>query len=220
MTGASTADVAIVLVDARHGVLEQTRRHAFIASLLGVKAIASGGQQDGSRRLGRRRVRLRGQGSRRATSKPCRRRCRSSRSRSARCIGDNVVTLSTNSPWYDGPALLEWLETFDDAVRRRGPGPSRRAARHPSAGFRLPRLRRSAVRRRPQRRRPGHRVAQRSQQRRVRHPALRSRRSLSPRPARPSPCRWPTSSTSPAATCLVVGCRAVDRGGRRATCAG
>ena len=40
VTGASTADVAIVLVDARHGVLEQTRRHAFIASLLGVKAIA------------------------------------------------------------------------------------------------------------------------------------------------------------------------------------
>ena len=39
VTGASTADVAIVLVDARHGVLEQTRRHAFIATLLGVKAI-------------------------------------------------------------------------------------------------------------------------------------------------------------------------------------
>ena len=40
VTGASTADVAIVLVDARHGVVEQTRRHAFIASLLGVQAIA------------------------------------------------------------------------------------------------------------------------------------------------------------------------------------
>ena len=40
VTGASTADVAIVLVDARHGVLEQTRRHSFIASLLGVRAIA------------------------------------------------------------------------------------------------------------------------------------------------------------------------------------
>ena len=36
VTGASTADVAIVLVDARHGVVEQTRRHAFIASLLGI----------------------------------------------------------------------------------------------------------------------------------------------------------------------------------------
>src|SRR3954453_7392026 len=37
VTGASTADVAIVLVDARHGVVEQTRRHAFIASLLGIR---------------------------------------------------------------------------------------------------------------------------------------------------------------------------------------
>src|SRR3954453_5969829 len=37
VTGASTADVAIVLVDARHGVVEQTKRHAFIASLLGVR---------------------------------------------------------------------------------------------------------------------------------------------------------------------------------------
>ncbi len=36
VTGASTADLAVVLVDARHGVVEQTRRHAFIASLLGV----------------------------------------------------------------------------------------------------------------------------------------------------------------------------------------
>ncbi len=35
-TGASTADVAIVLIDARHGVVEQTRRHAFLASLLGI----------------------------------------------------------------------------------------------------------------------------------------------------------------------------------------
>jgi bifunctional enzyme CysN/CysC len=39
VTGASTADVAIVLVDARHGVVEQTKRHAFIASLLGVRHI-------------------------------------------------------------------------------------------------------------------------------------------------------------------------------------
>ncbi len=37
VTGASTADVAIVLVDARHGVLEQTKRHAFLSSLLGIR---------------------------------------------------------------------------------------------------------------------------------------------------------------------------------------
>src|SRR6476661_4957970 len=40
VTGASNADIAIVLVDARHGVVEQTRRHAFISSLLGVHTIA------------------------------------------------------------------------------------------------------------------------------------------------------------------------------------
>ena len=39
VTGASTAQLAIVLVDARHGLLEQTRRHAFLASLLGVPHI-------------------------------------------------------------------------------------------------------------------------------------------------------------------------------------
>ena len=38
-TGASTADLAIILVDARKGVLDQTRRHAFIASLLGIKHV-------------------------------------------------------------------------------------------------------------------------------------------------------------------------------------
>ena len=39
VTGASTADVAIILVDARQGILSQTRRHAFISSLLGIKNI-------------------------------------------------------------------------------------------------------------------------------------------------------------------------------------
>src|SRR5690606_27699353 len=38
-TGASTADLAVILVDARHGVLEQTRRHSFIVSLLGIRHV-------------------------------------------------------------------------------------------------------------------------------------------------------------------------------------
>ncbi len=46
-TGASTADVAIVLVDARKGILDQTRRHACIASLLGIPDRDCGDQQDG-----------------------------------------------------------------------------------------------------------------------------------------------------------------------------
>ena len=51
VTGASTAEVAIVLVDARHGVVEQTRRHAAVAGLLRRRSRGAGGQQDGSRRL-------------------------------------------------------------------------------------------------------------------------------------------------------------------------
>ena len=39
VTGASTADIAVILVDARHGVLEQTRRHSIICSSLGIKKV-------------------------------------------------------------------------------------------------------------------------------------------------------------------------------------
>ena len=57
VTGASTADLAIVLVDARKGVIEQTARHAFIASLLRDPAPGGLRQQDGPRRLRRERLR-------------------------------------------------------------------------------------------------------------------------------------------------------------------
>ena len=58
-TGASTADLAILLVDARHGVREQTRRHARIARLLGHLELRAGRQQDGPGRLRPRRLRRR-----------------------------------------------------------------------------------------------------------------------------------------------------------------
>ena len=51
VTGASTADLAIVLLDARKGVLEQSRRHAFLASLLRIPHLVLVRQQDGPRRL-------------------------------------------------------------------------------------------------------------------------------------------------------------------------
>ena len=57
VTGASTAELAIVLVDARKGVLPQSRRHAYIASLLGLTASGGCGEQDGPGRLQRGRVR-------------------------------------------------------------------------------------------------------------------------------------------------------------------
>ena len=46
-TGASTADLAVILIDATRGVLPQTRRHAYIASLLGIPECGGGDQQDG-----------------------------------------------------------------------------------------------------------------------------------------------------------------------------
>jgi sulfate adenylyltransferase large subunit len=114
VTGASTADVAIVLVDARHGVLEQTRRHAFIASLLGVKAIALAvnkmdlvdwdeGEFDSVSKD------LAGYVEALPTPVPV------VAFPISALDGDNVVTASSRSPWYSGPTLLEWLETFDDA---------------------------------------------------------------------------------------------------------
>jgi sulfate adenylyltransferase large subunit len=112
VTGASTADVAIVLVDARHGVLEQTRRHAFIASLLGVKAIALAvnkmdlvewdeGEFDSVVKD------LAGYVEALPTPVPV------VAFPISALRGDNVVTESAHSPWYEGTTLLDWLETFD-----------------------------------------------------------------------------------------------------------
>ena len=53
VTGASTAQVAIILVDARKGLLTQTRRHSFLVSLVGIRHIVAGDQQDGPDRLRR-----------------------------------------------------------------------------------------------------------------------------------------------------------------------
>jgi len=112
VTGASTADVAIVLVDARHGVVEQTRRHAFIASLLGVDAIALAvnkmdlvGWDEGAfdvvvKELGRYVDEL-------PTPVPV------IAFPISALLGDNVVEASPRSPWYEGPTLLAWLESFE-----------------------------------------------------------------------------------------------------------
>ncbi len=112
VTGASTADVAIVLVDARHGVLEQTRRHAFIASLLGVKAIALAVNKmdliewdEGEFDLVVKDLAAYVEAL--PTPVPL------VAFPISALHGDNVVTVSARSPWYEGTSLLEWLETFD-----------------------------------------------------------------------------------------------------------
>jgi len=108
-TGASTADVAILLIDARKGVLTQTRRHSFIVSMLGVKnivlAINKMDLVDYSQAIFDQitadyQVFAEHLGFTRITPLPL----------SALC-GDNVVELSEKTPWYDGVSLLEHLET-------------------------------------------------------------------------------------------------------------
>lgn len=110
VTGASTADVVVLLVDARHGVLEQTRRHLAVAALLEVPHVVvavnkidlvdHSGEVYASirdeivriaRQLGLADVR----------SLP-----------TSALHGDNVVEHSENTPFYDGPTLLELLETL------------------------------------------------------------------------------------------------------------
>lgn len=108
VTGASTAQLVIVLVDARHGLLEQSRRHAFLASLLGIRHLVLavnkmdllGWDQEKfdairdefhafAARLDVQDV----------TSIPI-----------SALHGDNVVTKFDQTPWYEGPSLLSHLE--------------------------------------------------------------------------------------------------------------
>src|ERR1700723_3663727 len=108
-TGASTADLAIILIDARNGVLPQSRRHAFIANLLGIKHfVVTINKMDlvGFDKavydaiVGEFTGFLSHIGAPNALFIPI----------SAR-DGDNVVEKSAKTPWYEGPALLDFIET-------------------------------------------------------------------------------------------------------------
>ena len=108
-TGASTADLAVVLIDATKGILAQTRRHAFIASLLGIRNVLAAVnkmdlvayREDVFLRLEQDFLRLAEQLG----------------VANVQCIpisaleGDNVVERSGRTRWYLGPTLLEHLET-------------------------------------------------------------------------------------------------------------
>ena len=112
LTGASTADLAIVLVDARNGVVEQTRRHAFIASLLGIRHIVLAVNKMDLVDFSEERF-----------DEISRDFCEFARGltgvREVTYIpidakhGDNVVHTSERMPWYGGVALLEHLETVE-----------------------------------------------------------------------------------------------------------
>ena len=107
-TGASTADLAIVLIDARYGVLQQSRRHAFIGALLNIPhLVVAVNKMDLVDFREDVFTAIRGEFSAFArqldlgeiTFIPI-----------SALEGDNVVTRSRRTPWYDGPALLEHLE--------------------------------------------------------------------------------------------------------------
>lgn len=109
VTGASTANLALILVDARHGVVEQTRRHAFIADLLGIKHVAVcinkmdlvGYEEEAYGKVLQQFMEFssRLENLTELTFIPI-----------SALKGDNVVVRSENMDWYKGPPLLYHLE--------------------------------------------------------------------------------------------------------------
>ena len=120
VTGASTSDVAVVLVDARNGMVEQSRRHAHIAALLGVRHLVVAvnkmdlvGWDEETFHVVAKQVATYVESlvpDLAVTAIPL-----------SALHGDNVVDRSTRTPWYEGPTLLELLEQVpvaDDAPTR------------------------------------------------------------------------------------------------------
>ncbi|MHB9145045.1 MAG: sulfate adenylyltransferase subunit CysN [Symbiobacteriia bacterium] len=110
-TGASTADVAVILIDARRGVLTQTRRHSYLVSLLGIRKVALvvnkmdlmdyaeavfddivAAYREFGEQIGLTDI----------TPIPI-----------SALKGDNILSLSENTPWYQGLTLMEYLETVE-----------------------------------------------------------------------------------------------------------
>ncbi len=111
VTGASTADAAVILIDARNGVLTQTRRHSYLVSLIGIRQVAlainkmdlvdysetryrqiEAEYREFAKRIGLSHI----------TCIPM-----------SALKGDNILTPSANMPWHRGATLLGWLETVE-----------------------------------------------------------------------------------------------------------
>src|SRR4029453_3738030 len=117
ITGASTADVAVILIDARKGVLTQTRRHSLLVSLIGIRkvvlAINKMDLVDYSEKVfrdieGQYRAFAKELGLEDITAMPL-----------SALRGDNMLVHSQNTPWYDGPTLIAFPEAVElDETRR------------------------------------------------------------------------------------------------------
>src|SRR5271163_3180174 len=119
VTGASTADLAIVLLDARRGVLEQSKRHAFISALLGIPqmvvAINKMDLVDYSQARYDELVEEFEAFARKLRGGKNPRRVEISFLPMSALNGDNVVERSPRMGWHEGPPLLEWLEQVEVA---------------------------------------------------------------------------------------------------------
>jgi bifunctional enzyme CysN/CysC len=136
VTGASTSDLAILLVDAEKGLLEQTRRHAFLCSLLGIRHFVLAVNKMDLISFDERRFQDIGESFTQLAGKfPA---CDVVAIPLSALHGDNVVRASSRMPWYQGLPLLRYLETV--AVRERpGAAPLRLPVQYvnrPNASFR------------------------------------------------------------------------------------
>ena len=111
ITGASTADLAVILVDARKGVLVQTRRHSYLCHLIGIRNIVLAvnkmdlvdyDQATYDAIVADYAEFAKGIGIESFTALPI-----------SGFKGDNITALSANTPWYKGPTLVEHLETVE-----------------------------------------------------------------------------------------------------------
>ncbi|MGD1058169.1 MAG: GTP-binding protein [Solirubrobacteraceae bacterium] len=131
VTGASTADVSVVLIDARRGVLEQSKRHAFISALLGIPqmvvAINKMDLVDYSQARYEELAEEFEEFARKLRGGKNPRRTETSYIPMSALNGDNVVERSEHMDWYDGPVLLDLLEQVEVAYDH----PDDRPARFP-----------------------------------------------------------------------------------------
>ena len=123
VTGASTADLAVILIDARKGVLTQTRRHSYIVNMLGIRHVVLAvnkmdlvgyDQETFERIVADYRAFAESIGIESFTAMPI-----------SGFKGDNITGPSENTPWYDGPALLPLLEEVEVEDTRDQAGPFR-----------------------------------------------------------------------------------------------
>ncbi|MGF6970275.1 bifunctional enzyme CysN/CysC [Paraburkholderia sp. WC7.3g] len=111
ITGASTADLAIILVDARKGILRQTRRHSYLVSLIGIRNVVLAVNKMDLVEYSRERF-----------DEISREYCEFASKIGIHSVtampisgvnGDNIVERSTKTSWYEGPSLMHHLETVE-----------------------------------------------------------------------------------------------------------